>query len=434
MTSDTSAPLMTVSVTGLGYVGLPVATALAAAGHRVIGFDSDAGRIAELRAGTDRTRSVAPEDMDIAGLTFTCDKAALSEATIHIIAVPTPVDAAKRPDLSALTEAATTIGAVLKSGDIVVLESTVFPTATEAMMAPILEAGSGLSLGTDFEIGYSPERINPGDAANRFQTITKIVSGSSPAATQTLAALYGSAIDAPIHIAPSIRVAEAAKVIENTQRDLNIALMNELAMLFHDLEIDTRDVLDAAATKWNFLPFAPGLVGGHCIGVDPYYLTHKAHEIGFTPQVVLAGRGTNESMPAFIATRVIQECVRLHLAHPLRIAILGLTYKADVPDTRNSKVIDLIAEIGRFGADIDVYDPIADTGQVMAEYGIALCDPMSPMAADAAILAVPHSRFLANDPWATVSGYLKSGRTLVADLSGTLDRSAIPSQITLWRL
>jgi len=424
----------TLSVIGLGYVGLPVAAAFAKAGHHVVGFDIDKSRIEELKKGRDRTLSVPACELATNRLQFSADPTDLAAADVHIIAVPTPVDRAKRPDMTALTGAARTVGTILKSGDIVVLESTVYPTATETIMVPILEAESGLRLNTDFHVGYSPERINPGDKEHDFSSIAKVVSGSSPAALEHLTALYGSAISAPIHAASSIQVAEAAKVIENTQRDLNIALMNELAKLFHDLDIDTRDVLEAAGTKWNFLPFQPGLVGGHCIGVDPYYLTHKANEVGFTPQVVLAGRGTNESMARFVAASVIQECVRLQRPHPLRVAILGLTYKADVPDTRNSKVIDLVAEIEKFGASVDVYDPVADADQVQADHAIALADRHSGNGADAVILAVPHTDFMADGGWPAVTKLLKQLDGLTADLTGRLARSAKPKSTTLWRL
>lgn len=422
-----------ISVIGLGYVGLPVATAFAAAGFPVTAFDIDPQRVAELAAGHDRTRSVAPEALQAGGLHVTADPDDLTAATVHIVAVPTPVDAARQPDLGPFLSAARILAPRLKPGAIVVFESTVFPGATEECAVPVLEAGSGLRCGRDFAVGYSPERINPGDPVRRFETIAKVVSASSPDALDLLADLYGAVITAPIHRAPSIRVAEAAKVIENTQRDLNIALMNELSVLFHAMGIDTRDVLAGAATKWNFLPFQPGLVGGHCIGVDPYYLTHKAHEIGLTPQVILAGRGTNEHMPAFVAGKIIQACVRLGRTMPPKVAVLGLTYKANVPDTRNSKVVDLITELQSFGADVRVHDPLADADETAHEYGLRLSTLEDLAGSDAVVLAVPHRGFVAGG-WDFVSGLLQGGKGLVADLPATLDRTACPAGITLWRL
>lgn len=424
-----------VAVIGLGYVGLPVAVAFARAGHRVRGFDIKADRLEALRGGDDVTASVSPEDLQLANLTFTGDPAELADCDIFIVAVPTPIDRAKRPDLRPFESAARTVGSVMRKGAIVVFESTVFPGATEDIAVPILKETSGLAFGKDFEVGYSPERINPGDTVHGFADIVKIVSASSKAATDTLCDFYGSVVTAGIHRAPSIKVAEAAKVIENTQRDLNIALMNELAVLFHAMDIDTRDVLAGSATKWNFLPFQPGLVGGHCIGVDPYYLTHKAHEIGLTPQVILAGRGTNEAMPAFIAGKIIQSCVKLGRKMPPKIAVLGLTYKANVPDTRNSKVVDLVRELADFGADVRVHDPLALSDEVEAEYGLKLSPLENLAGADAVILAVPHTVFFQeDDAWPAILPLLGDGATLVADLPARLARSKKPDAVTLWRL
>ncbi|MBN9670579.1 nucleotide sugar dehydrogenase [Roseibium aggregatum] len=424
-----------IAVIGLGYVGLPVAVAFAARGFDVLGFDIDRGRLAELNEGMDRTASVTSLELVQETLSFSADEEALCGRDVMIVAVPTPVDAAKRPDLTPFQKAAATAGRQIRPGAIVVFESTVFPGATEDVGVPILERESGLRLGVDFEVGYSPERINPGDTARDFSDITKIVSASSAQASETLASLYGAVVTAGIHKAPSIKVAEAAKVIENTQRDLNIALMNELAMLFHQMGIDTRDVIEGSQTKWNFLPFQPGLVGGHCIGVDPYYLTHKAHEIGFSPQVILAGRGTNEAMPAFVAGKIIQESVKLGLPMPPKVAVLGLTYKADVPDTRNSKVVDLIRELERFGAEVRVHDPLAIPHQVAEEYDLTLHDLEDISGAHAVILAVPHAQFLqGGNGWRTVAGVLKNGSGLVADLPAALERTAAPENITLWRL
>ena len=424
-----------IAVLGLGYVGLPVAAAFAAQGHDVVGFDINQRRLAELLEGRDSTSSVDCGALAADGLRFSSEEEDLKDRDILIVAVPTPVDQTKQPDLTPFRSAAETAGRNLRKGAIVVFESTVYPGATEEIAVPLLEKTSDLRLGRDFEVGYSPERINPGDTKRGFADITKVVSASSVTAADRLAALYGTVIKAGIHLAPSIKVAEAAKVIENTQRDLNIALMNELAMLFQQLDIDTRDVLAGASTKWNFLPFQPGLVGGHCIGVDPYYLTHKAHEIGMTPQVILAGRGTNESMPAFIAGKIIQEQVKAGLPNPARITVLGITYKADVPDTRNSKVVDLVRELEKFGASVAVHDPLANADEVKAEYGIALSSFEDAREADSIVLAVPHRYYLQDDSaWSRISDYLKNGKGLVADIPAVLDRGNIPDGIRLWRL
>lgn len=423
------------AIIGLGYVGLPVATAFAAKGYEVVGFDINTKRLAELSAGRDGTASVLPEDLSHPTLSFSAEEADLSDCDVLIVAVPTPVDEAKRPDLTPFRKAAETVGRNMKRGAIVVFESTVFPGATEDVAVPILTQQSGYRLGEDFEVGYSPERINPGDTSRGFSDITKIVAASSAHSTDLLVALYGSVITAGIHRAPSIKVAEAAKVIENTQRDLNIALMNELAMLFHQMDIDTRDVLAGSATKWNFLPFQPGLVGGHCIGVDPYYLTHKAHEIGMTPQVILAGRGTNEAMPGFVAGKIIQESVRLGLTASPQVTVLGITYKANVPDTRNSKVVDLIRELQNFGARVQVADPLADPSEVIDEYGITLTPLEALEPADVAVLAVPHTQFCEGaSGWETVKGCLRDNKGLVADIPAQLDRGAVSEGVHLWRL
>ncbi len=422
------------SVIGLGYVGLPVAVAFSKRGHNVVGFDVDERRISELRSGHDRTGEIDSDRLREHAPHWTGNPDDLRGADIHIVAVPTPIDAGRQPDLSLLRDAAATVGDAMRPGAIVVFESTVFPGATEEVAVPVLERHSGLTLGRDFEVGYSPERINPGDQEHRFETVAKVVSASSPDALSRLADLYGSVIDAPIHLAPSIRVAEAAKVIENTQRDLNIALMNELAMVFHRLGIDTNDVLDAAASKWNFPPFRPGLVGGHCIGVDPYYLTHKALEVGHTPQVVLAGRGTNEEMARFVATQVVQECVRLGRAQPLSVIVLGITFKANIPDIRNSKVADLVTELEQFGVDVQIADPHADPRDVESEYGLIIKPLEKLTAADAVVLAVPHREFLGGGGWPLIAPMLRGSNGLVADISTRLSRDDTPDGITLWRL
>ena len=333
-----------IAVIGLGYVGLPVAVAFARSGTPVIGFDIDADRIAELQKGQDRTREVDASDLRHPSLLYTCDPRQLAHADFFIVTVPTPIDDARRPDLRAMLRASETVGRVLKAGDIVVYESTVYPGATEEDCVPVLEKHSGLRAGRDFSIGYSPERINPGDREHRFETIKKVVAGQDAETLEIVADVYGSVVRAGIHKAPSIKVAEAAKVIENTQRDLNIAFMNELSAICHALDIDTSDVLAAAQTKWNFLGFTPGLVGGHCIGIDPYYLTHRAEKAGYHPQVILAGRRINDG----VGHRIAQECIRLLMKNEIRpacITVLGLAFKENVPDIRNSKVVDIVREL-----------------------------------------------------------------------------------------
>jgi UDP-N-acetyl-D-glucosamine/UDP-N-acetyl-D-galactosamine dehydrogenase len=423
-----------IAVIGLGYVGLPVAVAFGSKGHPVIGFDIDAGRINELRRGHDRTGEVSREALARADLDLTDRPDALSVADIHIVTVPTPISEAKRPDFGPLFSASRTVGRHLKRGAIVIYESTVFPGATERECVPILEAESGLTFGRDFEVGYSPERINPGDRIHRFEAITKVVSASSPQALETVAALYGSVVQAGIHRAPSIAVAEAAKVIENTQRDLNIALMNELACIFHRLGIDTRDVLEAAGTKWNFLKFSPGLVGGHCIGVDPYYLTHRAEQVGYQPEVILAGRRINDGMGAFVAQETVKRLLRgpRHTG-PMRVTVLGITFKENVPDIRNTRVIDIVRELESFGATVSLHDPLADPTETRHEYGLDLTplDGLAP--ADAVILAVPHEPFL-KVGWAGVTRLLADGGGLVVDIKSCLDRAQAPAGVILWRL
>ncbi|SCC79424.1 nucleotide sugar dehydrogenase [Saliniramus fredricksonii] len=379
-----------ISVIGLGYVGLPVAVAFARAGFDVTGFDINADRIAELRAGHDRTREVPDAELEASTIRFTGDADDLARADFHIVTVPTPITPGKQPDLTPLMAASRTVGKILKKGDIVVYESTVYPGATEEDCIPVLEKESGLAADRDFGIGYSPERINPGDRTHRFESITKVVSGSTPIVLDIVARTYGAVVAAGIHQAPSIKVAEAAKVIENTQRDLNIALMNELAMIFARMGIRSRDVLAAAATKWNFMPFSPGLVGGHCIGVDPYYLTAKAEALGFRPEVILAGRRTNDGMGAYIAGEVVKALVRSGRIGEARIGILGITFKENVPDLRNSRVPDIIRALSEYGLTTMIHDPLAEPAQVTREYGLTLCKLERLTEIDALIVAVPH--------------------------------------------
>ena len=409
-----------IAVIGLGYVGLPVAVSFAAPNVAVIGFDIDARRIAELNNGHDRTNEVEPERLKQKSLTFTDDQAALKQADFFIITVPTPIDEARRPDLTALIKASETVGQALKKNDIVVYESTVYPGATEEDCIPVLEKISGLKAGRDFTVGYSPERINPGDHVHRFETIKKVVSGQTPETLQIVADVYGSVVTAGIHKAPSIKVAEAAKVIENTQRDLNIALMNELSEVFQALGINTLDVLAAAGTKWNFLPFRPGLVGGHCIGVDPYYLTYRAQKAGCHPEVILAGRRTNDA----VGGRVARECIKRLLASGAskpRVTVLGLTFKEDVPDIRNSKVVDIITELTNFGVSVQAHDPWAEAEEVKHEFGVQLLDRKALQPANAVILAVSHKAYL-DEGWSLVKSLLKPDSKIVIDVKGALPR------------
>ncbi len=422
-----------ISVTGLGYVGLPVAVAFARSGLSVIGFDVDRQRIDELTSGIDRTREVPSEEVKQDRLIYTSDPDELQRADFHIVTVPTPIDGANRPDLRALLAASATVGRALKRGDIVVYESTVYPGATEEECVPVLERVSELKLGEDFAVGYSPERINPGDMERRFETLAKIVSASDQAALEVVHAVYGRAIKAELHRAPTIRVAEAAKVIENTQRDLSIALVNELALIFDRLEIDTRDVLAAAGTKWNFQHFRPGLVGGHCIGVDPYYLTHKAEQVGYHPQVILAGRRVNDGMGIYVANRVVRNLMRRGWNGQPVVSVLGVTFKANVPDTRNTRVVELVRELGNFGITVQMHDPYADPNEFHSEYGLTLQSIESMEPADAVVLAVGHDDYCLRK-WGLLDGLLKDGQGFVADLTGYLDRAEKPEGVKLWRL
>ena len=386
----------TVAVLGLGYVGLPVAVAFASR-YDVVGYDVKAHRVAELRDGIDVTLEVPAEELLRAErLRFTSDPVDLAAATVYVVTVPTPIDDAKRPDLGPLRAASRTVGAALSVGDTVVYESTVYPGATEEVCVPILEAESGLRFNTDFTVGYSPERINPGDTVHRITDIRKVTSGSTPEAADFIDELYASVITAGTHRASSIRVAEAAKVIENTQRDVNIALINELAVLFNQLGLNTQEVLQAAGTKWNFLPFRPGLVGGHCIGVDPYYLTFKAQQVGHHPEVILAGRRINDAMGAYVADQFILAMARRGL--PLtgaRVLVLGLAFKENCPDLRNTRVVDIVAKLADFGLQVDVCDPWVDAGEAKAEYGLDLVelDVVVPGVYSGAILAVQHDQY-----------------------------------------
>ncbi|RTZ99330.1 MAG: nucleotide sugar dehydrogenase [Deltaproteobacteria bacterium] len=384
----------TIGVVGLGYVGLPLAVHLAAH-FRVVGFDLNPRRIGELCAGMDRTREVATDRLKNAKVEYTDDPARLSTCRFIIVAVPTPIDAQRNPDLTPLRSASEIVGKQMPRGACVVFESTVFPGATEEVCVPILETASGLSFGEDFTVGYSPERINPGDKVHTLEKITKIVSGSDPQTAALLAGVYGQVVKAGIHTASCIKVAEAAKVIENTQRDLNIALMNELAMIFNRMGINTHEVLKAAGTKWNFLKFSPGLVGGHCIGVDPYYLTFKAESIGYHPEMILAGRRINDQMGKHIAECTVKKLIaQRKQVRDARVAVLGLTFKENVPDLRNTRVVDIIHELEDYGIQVMVHDPLADDKEAVRYYGLKLTKMQAIGQVAAVIMAVSHDEYL----------------------------------------
>jgi UDP-N-acetyl-D-glucosamine/UDP-N-acetyl-D-galactosamine dehydrogenase len=410
-----------IAVIGLGYVGLPLAVEFGKQ-RKVVGFDINATRIGALRAGEDSTLEVDAAELGQAmHLSFTSDLNDLADCTIFIVTVPTPIDEHKRPDLTPLLKASETIGKVLKRGDIVIYESTVYPGATEEDCVPVLEKVSGLRFNQDFFAGYSPERINPADKTHRLPNIVKVTSGSTPAIADQVDALYASIITAGTHKAPSIRVAEAAKVIENTQRDVNIALVNELALIFNKLGIDTQDVLDAAGTKWNFLPFRPGLVGGHCIGVDPYYLTQKAQSVGYHPEVVLAGRRINDGMGCYVVGRTVREMISRDIpVKGARTLVMGLTFKENCPDLRNTRVIDIIHELRTYGIDVDIYDPWVDSAEAQREYGLEMTENPETKGYDSIIVAVAHEAFLDDD---IIESYAKEN-AVVFDVKGIMPRTA----------
>jgi UDP-N-acetyl-D-glucosamine/UDP-N-acetyl-D-galactosamine dehydrogenase len=413
-----------IAVIGLGYVGMPLAVEFSKV-YPVIGFDIKEQRIAELRQGIDNTLEISREQLLAATqLSFTTQLDDIRPAQVYIVTVPTPVDEYNKPDLTPLIKASETVGKVLKRGDIVVYESTVYPGCTEEDCVPVLERFSGLKFNQDFFCGYSPERINPGDKEHTIRKIKKVVSGSTPETAEKVNHMYGQIIDAGTHLASSIKVAEASKVIENAQRDLNIAFVNELALIFDRLGIDTTEVLTAARTKWNFLPFAPGLVGGHCIGVDPYYLTHKAESLGYHAQVILAGRRINDNMGVYVANKVVKLMIqRNHNINGAKILLLGITFKENCPDIRNSRVIDVVRELQDFGADVHVYDPWASAPEVRHEYGLELlAEPAGPY--DAIVLAVAHREFRQLDLPA-----LSKPNTAIYDIKSFLDQALVHGRL-----
>ncbi|GAC1658146.1 MAG: nucleotide sugar dehydrogenase [Acidobacteriaceae bacterium] len=422
-----------VSVVGLGYVGLPVAVAFGKS-QQTVGFDINRARIAALKNGHDGTGEVESAELGSADILFTDSIDDLRKADFHIVAVPTPIDEANQPDLSPMLAASVTVGKALKRGDIVVYESTVYPGATEEDCVPVLEKHSGLKCGIDFKVGYSPERINPGDKEHTFTKIKKVVSGQDAETLDIVAAVYGSVVTAGVHKASSIKVAEAAKVIENTQRDLNIALMNELALIFDKMGIDTLDVLTAAGTKWNFLNFRPGLVGGHCIGVDPYYLTHKAEKCGYIPQVILSGRRINDGMGKYIAQKAVKEMLKAG-SNVLGgcVTVLGLTFKEDCPDIRNSKVIDILRELKEFGLQLQIHDPLADADEVRHEYGIEIMKYEDLKPADAVLVAVAHKQF--KNLCACELKKLSKGNPVLVDVKGIYNPEQMrEAGLHFWRL
>lgn len=422
-----------IAVIGLGYVGLPVALAFAKKFPNTIGFDISVEKVKALRQGIERTGESSISGLKSSSLQITSDLDNLAETSFFVVAVPTPIDHNHRPDLTFLIKASEIVGKVLKPGAVVVYESTVYPGVTEDIVGPVLAKVSGLRQGNDFKLGYSPERINPGDKAHTLEKIVKVVAGEDAETLERVASVYATIVDAGVYRAPSIKVAETAKVIENTQRDLNVALMNELALICDRLGLCTRDVLAAANTKWNFLPFTPGLVGGHCIGVDPYYLTAKAEEVGYHPQVILAGRRINDSMGTYLGQRLVKLLAQANLrVKGARVGILGLTFKENVPDVRNSRVPDIVAELRQFGIESLVHDPLADIHEAQHEYGIQLVDWQDMSNLDAVVLAVSHQAYLdmSRD---RLLACVRSGGVLM-DIKSILDPAIVPPNITYWSL
>jgi len=424
---------MRIAVIGLGYVGLPLALGLARAFPETTGFDINREKIGQLKRGIDTTGETETEALAKSTLQLTWEPEELQACTVFIVAVPTPVDAWNRPDLTPMIRASETVGRILKPGDVVAFESTVYPGVTEDVCGPVLARVSGLVQGRDFKLGYSPERINPGDREHALDRIVKVVAGEDAETLDLLCQIYGAVTQAGVHRAPSIKVAEAAKVLENTQRDINIALMNELALICDRMDLRTEDVLAAARTKWNFLPFKPGLVGGHCIGVDPYYLTTKAQELGYHSEVILAGRRINDGMGAFLGQKVVKLLIEADQhVKGARVGILGLPFKENVRDIRNSKVPDIVEELRHFGIEAEVHDPLADLEEVRHEYGITLCPWEQLHGLDALVLAVPHHDYLTMGVQALLSGLHPGG--IVVDVKSVLNPREVPPGLRYWSL
>ena len=423
------------SLLGLGYVGMPIAVEFAKHGVKVVGFDLNEKKIGLYQQGIDPTREVGDEAVKASTVEFTADEAKLREARFHIVAVPTPVNDDHTPDLAPVEGASHILGRNLVKGSVVVYESTVYPGVTEEVCVPILEQESGLKCGVDFKVGYSPERINPGDKVHRLNTITKIVSGMDEETLENVAKVYEIVVDAGVHRAEGIKVAEAAKVIENSQRDINIAFMNELSIIFNKMGIDTKSVLAAAGTKWNFLKFAPGLVGGHCIGVDPYYLTYKAEQMGYHSQVILAGRRINDDMGKYVAENVVKNLISADKAvKNARVAILGFTFKENCPDTRNSKVFDIVKELREYGIEPIIADPTADAAEAKKLYGVEFTDMDKVENMDAVVLAVAHTEFAALE-MDRIDRFFGQGKKVLVDVKGILDRKAYETAgYQYWRL
>jgi len=423
-----------IAVVGLGYVGLPVALAFAKEFPGTVGFDISERRVETLREGHDYTGEVSDEALAESDIRLTADPEEMGDATLFVVTVPTPIDGNRQPDLSPLRSACRTVGKVMKPGAVVVFESTVYPGVTEDFCGPLLAEYSGLQQGVDFKLGYSPERINPGDKEHTIDRIVKVVSGEDEQTLNRVSSAYGAIITAGIHDAPSIKVAEAAKVIENTQRDLNIALMNELALIFDRLGVRTKDVLEAAGTKWNFLRFSPGLVGGHCIGVDPYYLTTKAKQIGYYPQVILAGRRINDGMGAYVAQKMVKMLIEKdRLVKHARVGILGLTFKENVPDLRNSRVPDIIAELRQFGIEPLIHDPLANAREAEEEYGLELSRLADLDGVQGLVLAVPHEAYLKQGA-SELTGMVDTEGGVLVDIKSVLQPGDIPEHVNYWSL
>lgn len=417
-------PDLKIGIIGLGYVGLPLALAFSEK-YEVTGYDLDEGRISSLRNGTDLTLQVSEADLNNSKLVLTSDYKHLTDCAIYIITVPTPVDEQKKPDISLLLKASETVGHMLNEGDVVIYESTVYPGCTEEDCVPVLERLSGLQYNVDFFCAYSPERVSPGDPVHTLRNIVKVTSGSNPQTADLVDELYASIIEAGTHKASSIKIAEASKAIENAQRDINISFVNELALIFDKMEIDTKEVLDAAATKWNFLNFKPGLVGGHCIGVDPYYLSFKAESLGYHPRVILSGRYVNDQMASFVVNKSVKLMVKKNVqVMGSKALVMGITFKENCPDIRNSKVIDIVSELNQFGMDVDVYDPLADKEQVNRNYDISLINDVNKHKYQLIILAVAHNEFLSID-----FGKLKNPDTILFDTRAVLNREWVDGRL-----